>query len=508
MLDPNVFFTLLPMNKIPLDLSSAWKNANLAEYMTILGIYVHAVFLVFAVGFPIVVLAFEAIGTIKKDNDYIKLAKNASKIWGISFAAGAVTGTLVEFGLVVVWSGSIALIASMGAAPLIIELYAFIIEIVLIGTYLTTFDILKNHRIIHMLIGFGVLFGSNLSAYMILAVNAWMQVPWGTGNFVGQNILPWVPTMGPDVVNSKSLGILATALSNYGSVVLASPNAFQLLAPFTTDPWIAIVSPEAIITYIHNLLAAVIDTSFIAASYVSYKILKGYGKYEYNLKALKVTFGAGAIASILQPIAGDQQGRLLYEFQRNIFYATEGIGPNGGYNPILSFLLYGNFNHYFRGFNYLESLPGSNNPYAQMTIQASMTYEPWLHFFYYTMVILGVVLFILAIAYFGLYIKLIDRLVKAIFRRSTERFLIYGSFIGAISGVVASISGWGAREMGRHPWTIYGLVTYPEVITPHPITIWFTIIIMVIELAILFAGLWGFYMIYLKNLKKNTEVVE
>ncbi len=189
MLDPTVFFTLLPMNKIPLDLSSAWKNANLAEYMTILGIYVHAVFLVFAVGFPIVVLAFEAVGTIKKDNDYIKLAKNASKIWGISFAAGAVTGTLVEFGLVVVWSGSIALIASMAAAPLIIELYAFIIEIVLIGTYLTTFDILKNHRIIHMLIGFGVLFGSNLSAYMILAVNAWMQVPWGTGNFVGQNIL-------------------------------------------------------------------------------------------------------------------------------------------------------------------------------------------------------------------------------------------------------------------------------------------------------------------------------
>lgn len=499
--------TLLSKN-IALSLSSAWSNANLAEYMTILGIYVHAVFLVFAVGFPIVVLTYEGIGTIKKENDYINIAKNASKIWGISFAVGAVTGTLVEFGLVVVWSGSIALIASMAAAPLIIELYAFIIEIVLIGTYLTTFNYMKNHRFFHMLLGIGVFFGSNLSAYMILAVNAWMQIPWGTGNFIGQNILPWVPPMGPNVINSKSLGLLASALSNYGSIVLASPNAFQLLAPFTTDPWIAIVNPEAVITYIHNLLAALIDTSFIAASYASYKIIKGYGNKEYNFKSLKVAFGVGAVASILQPIAGDQQGRLLYEFQKNIFYATEGIGSNGGYNPILSFLLYGNFNHYFRGYNYLESLPGANNSLAQLTIQASITYGPWLHFFYYTMVILGVVLFILAIAYFGIYIKFIDKIVKAIFRKSTEDFLVYASFVAAASGVIASISGWAAREMGRHPWTIYGLVTYPEVVTSHPITVWFTVFIMVMELAIFFAGIWGFYMIYVKNLKKYGRVVQ
>ncbi|MFG1446610.1 MAG: cytochrome ubiquinol oxidase subunit I, partial [Thermoplasmatales archaeon] len=165
------------LNDGAMSIASTWNAANMAELMTIVGIFVHAFFLIFALGFPIIVLTLESIGIVRKDDDFIKLARNASKLWGITFAAGAVTGTLVEFGLVVVWSGSIALIASMAAAPMIIELYAFLIEIVLIGTYLTTFNRFKKWKGTHVLIGLGVLFGSNLSAYMILAVNSWMQVP-------------------------------------------------------------------------------------------------------------------------------------------------------------------------------------------------------------------------------------------------------------------------------------------------------------------------------------------
>lgn len=486
-----------------IDPTGFWSSANLAEYMTIVGIYVHAFFLIFAVGYPVVVLSMESVGILKNDDDYLKLAKNAAKLWGITFAAGAVTGTLVEFGLVVLWSGSIALIASMAAAPLIIELYAFMIEIVLIGTYLTTFNKFKKWRGLHVLIGVGILFGSNLSAYMILAVNAWMQVPWGTGAFIGQNVLPWVPSMGPAVVNPEKLKILATVLPQTGSILLSSPGAFQLLSGFTSNPWIAIFNPEQYATYVHNFLAALIITSFLAASYSSFKILKHYGDRKYNWKALKVSFAIASIGSILQPVAGDFQGRLLYEYQRNIFYATEGIPANGGYDPIISILLYGNLNHFFRGFKYLASLPGANNPMAQLTIQASETYMPYIHFFYYFMVIAGVILFIISVAYFGLYSKTIDRLVRLITRMKTESFILYASFLGAILSILAGGFGWAAREMGRHPWTIYGLVTYNDVVTAHPVTVPFTIAIIVLELSILSAGLWGIYMIYFRNLRKS-----
>lgn len=205
----------------------------------------------------------------------------------------------------------------------------------------------------------------------------------------------------------------------------------------------------------------------------------------------------------MQPIAGDFQGRLLYAYQRNIFYATEGIPPNGGYDPLISILLYGNPNHFFRGFNYLASLPGSNNSMAQLTLQASETYMPYIHFFYYFMVIAGVILFIISIAYLGLYSRAIDKLVNLILRMKTETFVLYASFLGAVLSILAGGFGWATREMGRHPWTIYGLVTYNDVVTAHPVTLAFTIGIIVLELSILTAGLWGIYMIYFKNLKNS-----
>jgi cytochrome d ubiquinol oxidase subunit I len=484
-----------------LTIASSWNSANTAELMTIVGIYVHAFFLIFALGFPIVVITLESIGILRKDGDYLSLAKNASKLWGITFAVGAVTGTLVEFGLIVVWSGSIALIASMAAAPLIIELYAFIIEIVLIGTYLTTFNRFKRWKGIHVLIGLGVLFGSNLSAYMILAVNAWMQVPWGTGTVISQTFLPWVPSLGPLVFDPAKLKLLATALPLLGSSLLSSPGAFQLLSNFTSDPWIAIFNPEVYVTYIHNFLAAVIITSFLAASYSSFKIIKHYGSESYNWKGLKVSFFIAAVATFLQAFAGDLQGRLLYVFQRNIFDATEGIPARGGYDPIISILLYGKLNHFFPGTNYLASLLPSGDTMGQLTLSATNLYTPILHFLYYSMVISGVILAVIAVGYFGLYSKIVSGAVKKILRMKEETFVLYSSFAGAAFSIVAGVSGWATREMGRHPWTVYGLVTYNDVVNSHSITPLFTAGIIVLEISVFLAGIWGVYMIYFKKLK-------
>jgi len=481
--------------------SSAWSAANMAELMTIVGIYVHAFFLIFAVGFPIVVLTLESIGILRKDDDYIRLARNASKLWGITFAAGAVTGTLVEFGLVVLWSGSIALIASMAAAPLMIELYAFIIEIVLIGTYLATFNKFKKWKGAHVLVGVGVLFGTNLSAYMILAVNAWMQVPWGTGTLVSQAFLPWVPSLGPLVIDPAKLKLLATVLPIVGSSLLSSPGAFQLLSNFTSNPWIALINPDVNATYFHNLLAAVIITSFLAASYLSFKIIKGYGAEGYNWKGLKVSFFIASIASFLQAVAGDYQGRFLYVFQRNIFDATEGIPKNGGYDPIVGLLLYGKMSHFFPGTNYLASMLPSGDTLGQLTISATNTYAPILHFMYYSMVISGVIIVILAIGYFGLYSKMIRSLVEGLLRVKVETFVLYGSFAGAILAIIAGMAGWATREMGRHPWTVYGLITYNDVVNAHAITPLFTAGIIALEIGILMAGIWGIYMIFFKKLK-------
>ena len=59
-------------------------------------------------------------------------------VLGLNFALGAITGTLVEFGLVQAWPGSIFAIATFGLIPLTLELVAFIGEIVLLVMFIVT----------------------------------------------------------------------------------------------------------------------------------------------------------------------------------------------------------------------------------------------------------------------------------------------------------------------------------------------------------------------------------
>ncbi len=90
-----------------------------------LGIFIHAFFLTISLGFPWVIggLLFQWWRT--KDQDYYEAARNLTAVLGLNFALGAITGTLVEFGLVQAWPGTIFVIATFGLMPLTLELVAF-----------------------------------------------------------------------------------------------------------------------------------------------------------------------------------------------------------------------------------------------------------------------------------------------------------------------------------------------------------------------------------------------
>ncbi|MGC8709770.1 MAG: cytochrome ubiquinol oxidase subunit I, partial [Thermoplasmata archaeon] len=210
---PFLIFTSLSINQ-----NTLISNANAAEPMTIIGIYVHGFFLLMAVGLPYLVLTYEFLGIRRKDYDYLNAAKRLSAVWGISFAIGAATGTLVEFGLVQVWSGTLVAIGSFFFAPLTIELFAFMVEVVFVVIYLFTWDV-NRPSWFHFSSGLILLIASNLSAYLILAANAFMNVPWGTGDLV-QRILPWMPSLGGNYVNQQALANLYFELQNKGSLAL------------------------------------------------------------------------------------------------------------------------------------------------------------------------------------------------------------------------------------------------------------------------------------------------
>jgi len=188
--------------------------------------------------------------------------------------------------------------------------------------------------------------------------------------------------------------------------------------------------------------------------------------------------------------SGDFMGRIVYQYNYLKFLAIENIPAKGGTDPLMGLLLYGNPNHFFPGFNYLLSEASKSiDPSAVITsVQYAEQFQTWAYPVYWSMVISGIILFIFAVGYFGVYSKTIDKIIRKILRIDSERFIVYTSFIEPILGFIAASAGWAIREAGRHPWAIYGLVKYWQVITPDPITLPFSLMIMAIELSILIFG--------------------
>jgi len=475
--------------------------------MTIVGIYVHAFFLSLAVGLPYVVVPLEALGIIGNDKQYTEAAKRISVVWAISFGFGAVTGTLVEFGLVQIWSGVTLAIGSFFFIPMVFEVFAFLFEVSFLALYLYTWGRMKT-RWLHWVLGVFLLIGSSSSAVLILAANSWMQTPWGAGSLV-QGILPWSPVMGPSAVNATAVVTLYKTLPKTGSLVMASPGVISSLGYLFYDPYVVLFNPNAIVTAAHTILTTIVIAAFENAAIFSYGYLRGNGgKEAMFLKTAKFSYGVGALATLLTIVSGDQMARIVYDYQYLKFLSMEGF--RGGIDPVIGLMLNFNPNYIFPTFSDLASTAGKSiDPAtAALTINKAEQMMPALSTLYYCMIVSGALLLVFSIAYLGLFSRRIDRLVRAVIRMPTERFVLYSSFLAALLGIVAGSAGWAVRELGRQPWTIYGLIRPEQLITPNPITPLFSYFIILVEAITLVGGIVALYFIPTKSLMEITKQVE
>ncbi|WP_329565835.1 cytochrome ubiquinol oxidase subunit I [Kitasatospora sp. NBC_01266] len=107
---------------------------------------------------------------------------HATKFWGklflINIAMGVVTGIVQEFQFGMNWSDYSRFVGDVFGAPLAMEaLIAFFFESTFIGLWIFGWD--KLPKKIHCACIWMVALGTMLSAYFILAANSWMQHPTG-----------------------------------------------------------------------------------------------------------------------------------------------------------------------------------------------------------------------------------------------------------------------------------------------------------------------------------------
>ncbi len=273
-------------------------------------------------------------------------------------------------------------------------------------------------------------------------------------------------------------------------------------------------SPVYLASILHVIGSAITVSSFTAmAAYAMRKIqLKKKGistgdYYEYVDTFFKYAAIFALIAIFLQGVVfGHEMGRSIAEYNPEKFAAMEATSKSTfsisrafHLEKLMAFLGYGSFNAHLPNYDLIPK----DYCVCQVTAQEDMARigdcRPplFIHFVYYTKVGLAILagLFALVVAYF-------------IFVKKTEvpEYLLRLALPFAVVIMAVSWMGWVVREVGRKPWTIYGVMT-PDVahtFNPAPTSLVALVAIFFIAiLGILAYAVWKF--LWLPGIKELGE---
>jgi len=138
----------------------------------------HFIFVPLTIGLSPLVAVMQTLWYKTGNERWLRLTKFFGKLLLINFAIGVATGIVQEFQFGMNWSEYSRFVGDIFGAPLAMEaLAAFFIESTFLGLWIFGWD--KLPKKLHLAMIWLVAFGTNLSAFFILAANSWMQHPVG-----------------------------------------------------------------------------------------------------------------------------------------------------------------------------------------------------------------------------------------------------------------------------------------------------------------------------------------
>jgi cytochrome d ubiquinol oxidase subunit I len=218
------------------------------------------------------------------------------------------------------------------------------------------------------------------------------------------------------------------------------------------DPLGAMGTRFAFHEVLHGCLAAYLSTAFAVAAIHAWQLLRR-GPSGFHQKALGIALCIGVPAAMAQPLVGHHAGQVVAEGQPMKLAALEGHVHTSARAPLhlgpievpggLSLLAFNDPNAVVRG---LEEIPREDWP-------PSVVRVGW-----YTMIGLGTLAALYAAVTAVLWLK----------RRAVPsgRRWLWATVVLGPSGVLALEAGWIVTEVGRQPWTIYGVLRTIDTLTP------------------------------------------
>ena len=370
----------------------------------------HIIFACVGIAMPVLMVLAERRWQRTGDAAYLDLAKRWAKGTAILFAVGAVSGTVLSFELGLLWPRFMQLAGPIIGMPFSLEGFAFFTEAIFLGIYLYGWERVPPRM--HLLAGVLVAVSGAASGVFVVIANAWMNTPTG-------------------------FTIEAGAFTNI-------------------DPIAAMRNPAAFPQTLHMILAAYAATGLAVAGIHALLLLKNRTG-SFHKAAFSLGLMVGAPAAVLQPFAGDIAARYVARRQpvklaaMESLYETEAgapvrFGPGIVIPRALSLLAFHDPNAVVKG---LDSVPRDEWPNVTLV-----------HTSFDVMVA------------FGTYIALVGVWAGwlALRRRdlTTRRGFLWAVAIAGPCGFICTEAGWMVTELGRQPWTIYGILKTADAVTPMP----------------------------------------
>jgi cytochrome bd ubiquinol oxidase subunit I len=371
------------------------------------------------------------------DRDALVIAQRWSKYMAVTFAVGAVTGTVLSFEFGLLWPRFMGQWGEAFGVPFAFEGIFFFTEAVFISIYIFGWRRLRPW--VHFWTGVPIVLAGIFGSMSVVAANAWMNSPSGFTLDAAGNVTAVDPI---DVIFNDSMPLQAA----------------------------------------HMLVAAYLVGGFLVASVYAAGMLRGRTD-RYHRLAFTIAFTVAAIATPVQMGIGDSLARWVYQNQPVKFAAIELVpkttsdvpetllghlnedGTVSGGIPIpgLASWLSDPSTGRATVVQGLDSVPADEAPTVR---EVNIVHLGW-----DVMVGIGTLLFLLSVWYAASWV----------FRRRmpASRWFLRAAACAGVLGVVCMEAGWIVTEVGRQPWIVYEYMKVEDAATGNT-GVWITFIAVVL----------------------------
>jgi cytochrome d ubiquinol oxidase subunit I len=409
-----------------LPLAASASNLLAAREQMAFTLAFHIVLSCLGVALPAMILIANYVGLKRGEEAAMELARRWSKAMAVTFAVGAVTGTVLSFEFGLLWPHFMDRFGSAFGIAFAIEGLFFFTEAIFLAIYIYGWKRLSGWA--HFWSGVPMVITGIGGAFSVVAANAWMNQPQGfTLDAAGK------------VVDTAPLKILFNPATGYE-------------VP-------------------HMILAAYMVVGFLVASIYAVGMLKGRRDRLHRL-GLLIPLTIACIATPVQLFVGDTAAREVADNQPAKFAGMECIQKTGTHQTeyvggvctssgVKGAIPIPDLDSFLVGFHADTKVVGLQN----IPVDERPPANTMLHLAFDGMVGIGSALLLLG-----------AWLAFAWWRRrdipSTPWFLRAVAISGA-GAILALWMGWIVTEVGRQPWIVQGYMRTSEAVTDAK-GIWFS----------------------------------